>query len=59
VVNFFGDRWMYLQVTGYSFVLLGLAVKAQLLTAEEPVETEAAPSGESSESVEMPEPARV
>lgn len=34
IVNFFGDRWMYLQVTGYSFVLLGLAVKAQLLSAE-------------------------
>jgi len=60
VVNFFGDRWMYLQVTGYSFVLLGLAVKAQLLTAEQPVEAEAASSlGESSESVAIPEPARV
>ena len=52
VVNFFGDRWMYLQVTGYSFVLLGLVVKAQLLTAEaREEEIVAEPEG-----VEMPEP---
>ncbi|HWZ45578.1 MAG TPA: O-antigen ligase family protein [Candidatus Saccharimonadales bacterium] len=34
VVNLFGDRWMYLQVTGYTFALLGLAVRAQIITNE-------------------------
>lgn len=35
VVNFFGDRWMYLQVTGYTWVFLGLAARALIITSEE------------------------
>lgn len=35
VVNFFGDRWMYMQLTGYLFALLGVAVRAQMITQEE------------------------
>jgi hypothetical protein len=35
VVNLFGDRWMYLQVTGYTWVFLGLAARAQIITNEE------------------------
>lgn len=34
VVNLFGDRWMYLQVTGYTWTLLGLAARAQIITDE-------------------------
>ncbi len=32
IVNFFGDRWMYLQVNGYLWTFLGLVVRAQALT---------------------------
>jgi O-antigen ligase len=35
VVNLFGDRWMYLQVTGYTWVILGLAARAQIITGEQ------------------------
>ncbi|HOL71495.1 MAG TPA: O-antigen ligase family protein [Bryobacteraceae bacterium] len=35
LVNFFGDRWTYLQVSGYTFVLLGLVVRAQQIEDEE------------------------
>jgi O-antigen ligase len=34
IVNFFGDRWMYLQVNGYLWTLLGLVLRAQALTDE-------------------------
>jgi putative inorganic carbon (HCO3(-)) transporter len=34
VVNLFGDRWTYLQVGGFLFVLLGLAARASLLLEE-------------------------
>jgi len=34
VVNSFGDRWNYLQVTGFTWVLLGLVERAQVLTDE-------------------------
>ena len=35
VVNLFGDRWTYLQVGGFQWVLLGLAARASLLLVEE------------------------
>jgi len=35
IVNFFGDRWMYLQVNGYLWTFLGLVVRAQALTNEQ------------------------
>lgn len=35
MVNFFGDRWMYLQVNGYLWTFLGLVVRSQILTNEE------------------------
>jgi O-antigen ligase len=36
-VNFFGDRWSYLQVDGFMWILLGLVVRALWLTEEERV----------------------
>ena len=35
VVNFFGDRWSYLQVTGFFWVLLGMAARGLALTDKE------------------------
>ena len=35
VANFFGDRWMYFQITGYTFAFAALAVRAQQLTDED------------------------
>lgn len=35
LVNVFGDRWTYLQVGGYTFVLLGLVIRAQQIEDEE------------------------
>jgi O-antigen ligase len=32
--NFFGDRWMYYQITGYTFAFAALAWRAQQLTDE-------------------------
>jgi putative inorganic carbon (HCO3(-)) transporter len=37
IVNFFGDRWTYLQVNGYLWVFLGLVVSAQALSAPKTV----------------------
>jgi putative inorganic carbon (HCO3(-)) transporter len=37
VANCFGDRWSYLEITGLLFVLVGAAVRATQLTAEEPL----------------------
>jgi hypothetical protein len=31
IVNFFGDRWSYLQVNGFLWVLLGLVARSMLL----------------------------
>jgi putative inorganic carbon (hco3(-)) transporter len=33
--NFFGDRWMYFQITGYTFAFGALAVRAQQITDEQ------------------------
>jgi len=35
IVNFFGDRWMYLQVNGYLWALLGLVARASMTRAPE------------------------
>lgn len=35
VANFFGDRWMYFQITGYTFAFAALAVRAQRITDEQ------------------------
>jgi len=35
VVNLFGDRWLYLQVNGYTWVALGLAMRGQLISDEQ------------------------
>jgi len=34
VANFFGDRWMYFQITGYTYAFAALAVSAQKMTDE-------------------------
>lgn len=34
VANFFGDRWMYFQITGYTFAFAAMAVRAQQMTDE-------------------------
>lgn len=44
VGNIFGDRWTYLQITGFTFTLLGLCLRAQEIVREE-AETEAASGG--------------
>ncbi len=35
IVNLFGDRWTYLQVNGYMWILAGLVSRAFLLSADE------------------------
>jgi putative inorganic carbon (HCO3(-)) transporter len=35
IVNFFGDRWMYLQVNGYLWALMGLVARARIGVADE------------------------
>lgn len=35
VVNFFGDRWTYLQVSGFLWVLLGLAARGLRIASQE------------------------
>jgi O-antigen ligase len=35
VVNFFGDRWTFLQVNGFLWVLLGLAARGLHLVSQE------------------------
>jgi O-antigen ligase len=34
VVNFFGDRWLYMQVDGFFWVILALVVRAQIMVNE-------------------------
>ncbi|HWC00678.1 MAG TPA: O-antigen ligase family protein [Bryobacteraceae bacterium] len=33
--NLFGDRWMYMQITGYTFALLGLTLRGQAITDQQ------------------------
>lgn len=47
VANFFGDRWMYFQITGYTFAFAALAVRAQQISDE-------GAHAEDAESVEIP-----
>lgn len=50
VVNFFGDRWTYLQVNGFLWVLLGLAARGLYVVSQEKESSErAAPATESEE----------
>lgn len=50
VVNFFGDRWTYLQVNGFLWVLLGLVARGLLLVSQEKEShEEAEPAMESEE----------
>jgi putative inorganic carbon (hco3(-)) transporter len=50
VVNFFGDRWTYLQVNGFLWVLLGLAARGlRLLSEEKESQEQEAPAAESEE----------
>lgn len=51
VVNFFGDRWLYVEVNGFLWVLLACVVRGQMIENQRLAETEAAgaaeiPSGE-------------
>jgi O-antigen ligase len=41
VVNFFGDRWTYLQVNGFFWVLLGLVARGLLILKQNEVAQEA------------------
>jgi len=51
VVNFFGDRWTYLQVSGFLWVLLGLAARGLIVVIrEKESRLEEAPTMESEES---------
>jgi putative inorganic carbon (HCO3(-)) transporter len=50
VVNFFGDRWTYLQVNGFLWVLLGLAARGlRLVSQENESHEDEAPATESEE----------
>jgi len=48
VANIFGDRWTYLQITGYTFTLMGLCLRAQEIVREEA-------AGDGAEAEEAPE----
>ena len=52
VVNFFGDRWTFLQVNGFLWVLLGLAARGLHLVSQEDESPEKAAPGTESEEVE-------
>ena len=56
-VNFFGDRWTYLQVNGYLWVLAGLVVRARQIEDERAFEglQEESEEGEPEESGEPDE----
>jgi putative inorganic carbon (hco3(-)) transporter len=41
VANVFGDRWTYLQVSGYTWCLLGLVIRGQQITDEQAEASEA------------------
>ena len=50
VVNFFGDRWTYLQVNGFLWVLLGLVARGLYVVSQErKSQAGAAPAMESEE----------
>jgi putative inorganic carbon (hco3(-)) transporter len=51
VVNFFGDRWTYLQVNGFFWVLLGLVARGLFILRQNEVAQEAAASQASLTSV--------
>ena len=54
IANFFGDRWMYFQITGYTYAFAAMVTRAQQLTNE----TEAdAPAEEALEPERRLEPA--
>ena len=40
VANLFGDRWSFLQVNGYMWVIAGLAARGWMLEQEQPLEEE-------------------
>jgi hypothetical protein len=40
VVNFFGDRWLYIEVNGFLWVLLACVVRGQMIENEKPQEPE-------------------
>ena len=42
ITNIFGDRWTYVDLSAYTWILLGLVVQATLWNAAPPVETPAA-----------------
>ncbi|HKV91090.1 MAG TPA: O-antigen ligase family protein [Candidatus Angelobacter sp.] len=51
VVNFFGDRWLYIEVNGFLWVLLACVVRGQIIANQSMMKAEAAgtvdvPSGE-------------
>ena len=43
MVNFFGDRWMYLQVNGYLWTMLGLVVRGTIIALDEKRQAEEKP----------------
>ena len=49
VGNFFGDRWMYFQITGYTYAFAALAMRAQQMTDDPEPERDA----EGTESAEL------
>ncbi len=42
IMNFFGDRWMYQQVDGFLWVLLGCVIRGLITVHEQPPQAEAA-----------------
>lgn len=52
IANFFGDRWMYFQITGYTYALAALCVRGMQMTEEEQ-EEEGEPSGELEQTAEV------
>jgi O-antigen ligase len=61
VINFFGDRWSYIQVDSYLWILLALVLRARLIgmPADEPDVEEGAHSSFPSYPVAGPEPAPI
>jgi len=59
IVNLFGDRWMYLQVNGYLWALLGLAARAQIISREQQSMPEPLANEQSPEPIAVLEPAPV
>jgi putative inorganic carbon (hco3(-)) transporter len=52
VVNFFGDRWTYLQVNGFLWILLGLAARGLYVVSQEKESSEAAAPATKIEEIE-------